>query len=150
MDTYYYRKGQELVSNPLSDVDVLLIRAGNELSAKQYDTALQHFSQASLKAGGDADRQVRALYGIQQVRYEQGKDDEVVRVSPQLLELRPQRERWIIPHAYYKLGQAYVRLGRASDARGAFEAIGRFDDYDFQNSLAGRAEEELQKLKGEK
>jgi tetratricopeptide (TPR) repeat protein len=147
MDTFYFRKGQELIGNPLSDVDVLIIQGGNEFSARRYDAALQLFSEATLKAGSDADRKVRALYGMQQVLYEQGKDDEVVRLAPQVFELRPRRERWVIPHAYFKVGQAYARLGQKSEARAAFEAIDRFDGYDFQNSLTGRAEDELRKVK---
>jgi tetratricopeptide (TPR) repeat protein len=147
MDTFYFRKGQELIASPLSDVDVLIIQAGNELSARRYDAALQLYSEAVPKAGPDADRKVRALYGMQQVLYEQGRDDEVVRLAPQVFEIQPRRERWVIPHAYFKVGQAYARLGKKTDARAAFEAIDRFDGYDFQNSLTGRTEDELRKVK---
>jgi TolA-binding protein len=84
---------------------------------------------------------------MQQVLYEQGRDDEVVRLAPQVFEIQPRRERWVIPHAYFKVGQAYARLGKKTDARAAFEAIDRFDGYDFQNSLTGRTEDELRKVK---
>jgi tetratricopeptide (TPR) repeat protein len=150
MDTYYARRGRELLEAPLTEADILLIKAGNESALKQYGPALRLFSEAAQKAASDVDLEARALYGMQQMSYEQGDDNGVVVLSPRLFALRPNRERWLIPHGYFKLGQAYARQGRIAEARASFEAISRFDDYDFQTSLENRAEEEMKKLNEQK
>jgi tetratricopeptide (TPR) repeat protein len=150
MDTYYARRGRELLEAPLTEADILLIKAGNESALKEYGPALRLFSEAAQKAGSDVDLEARALYGMQQMYYEQRDDNGVIALSPRLFALRPNQEQWLIPHGYFKLGQAYVRQGRIAEARASFEAISRFDEYDFQTSLENRAEEELKKLNEQK
>jgi tetratricopeptide (TPR) repeat protein len=146
MDTYYYRKGRELLEAPLTDVDILFLRAANESTLKRNESAFRLFSDAAGKAGNDADRTARALYGMMATAYEQGDDERVVTLSSRLVVLQPARERWVIPHGYFKLGQSYARLGKRAEAQVSFEAISRFDGYDFQSSLENRAEDELEKL----
>jgi tetratricopeptide (TPR) repeat protein len=145
-DRYNYRRGQELVATPLSEADVLILKGGNALSMKRYDEALKLYGDVERNAAVDVDQRAQAFYGMQQVYYEQGKDTEIIGLTPQLLALQPRRERWLIPHAYFKLGQAYARQGKKAEARAAFEATKRFDDYDFQESLENRVKEELRKL----
>jgi tetratricopeptide (TPR) repeat protein len=145
-DRYNYRKGQELAAAPLSEAEILILKGGNELSMKRYDEALKFYAGAEQSTIADDDRHAQALYGMQQVYYEQGKDTEIIALSSRLPALRPKHERWLIPHSYFKLGQAYARQGKKAEARAAFETINRFDDYDFQESLENRAEEELKKL----
>jgi len=145
-DRYNYRRGQELAAAPLSEPDVLMLKGANAFSMKRYDEALKFYTDVEHNTAADVDRHAQALYGMQQIYYEQGKDTEIIGLSPRLLALRPMRERWLIPHAYFKLGQAYARQGRKAEARAAFEAIKSFDEYDFQESLENRVDEELKKL----
>lgn len=145
-DTYYYRKGQELLAAPLTEADVLAIRASNESTLKRQDSAYRLFSEAEAKAGSDIDRRARAIYGMMAVSYEQGEDERVVTLSKRLFSLEPVKERWLIPHGFFKLGQALARQGKKDQARDAFEAVSRYDDYDFQSSIENRTDEELKAL----
>lgn len=145
-DSYYYRRGQELIRRRLTRAEILIVMAGNELSQKMYDSALVKYNQALENADGNADFQARALYGIQQTECEAEKFTDAVETSTRLLALKPTTETWLIPHAWCKLGQAYARLGRTAEARSAFDKVGEYDDFDFQVSLKAQVEEELKKL----
>jgi len=146
-DAYYYRLGQQRLQEQLTDAEAFLLRASNEMNRKNYDLAAQLYNDALERANGDVDLQARALYGIQQLYFEREQFTEAVSTSNQLLGLKPEKERWLIPHGYFRLGQIYTKLGRPADALRAFEAVERFDDYDFQAGLEGRVEEEMKKLK---
>ncbi len=146
-DTHLYRRGQQRMRQPMSDALVLLIKADNELGMKNYDSALVRYKEALGKSGTDIDRQASALYGLAQTYYEKERYTEVINIAQQLLALKPPEEKWLIPHGHFKMGQAYLKLGRKNDARREFQKIADYDDYDYQSSLEGRAEEELEKLK---
>lgn len=145
-DAYLYRLATDRMRKPMTESDALLIRASNESTLGRPDSARQLYDQALLKSAGDEDLQARALYGIQQLLFDKKEYNEVVTVSGKLVSLKPQTERWIIPHAYFRLGQAYARLGNTDEARKAFRMIETFDDYDFQSRLEENVEEELKHL----
>jgi tetratricopeptide (TPR) repeat protein len=146
-DARYYRMGQDRLGAPLGEVDVLLIKAGNEAARKRYEPALALYNEALAKGAGNPDLQARALYGEQGIYYDHGEYPQVVTLSHQLLSTHPVRELWLIPHGYFRLGQALAKLGRTEEARQAFEKISEYDDYESQTSLESRAEEELARLK---
>jgi len=145
-DAYNYRMAQQFLSRPISEAEALLIKASNEMGRKNYIAASTLYDDALGHAGNDVDLQARALYGIQQLCFEREKYPEAIAISNRLLSLKPERERWLIPHGYFRLGQIYAKLGQMTDARKAFEQVEQFDDYDFQTGLEGRVEEELKKL----
>jgi hypothetical protein len=92
------------------------------------------------------DIQVRALYGLQQSQFEADSLAGAAATAHQLLALQPANEVWIIPHAWFKLGQTYAKEGRIADARAAFSRVDDYDDYDFQERLEGQVKEERKKL----
>ncbi|MBI4535174.1 MAG: DUF3808 domain-containing protein [Ignavibacteriae bacterium] len=145
-DKHHYRLGQELLRRPLTDAEILIIKGGNESSRNNPDRAMKLYEEALQKAGTNADTRVRALYGIQQAQYDMKMFPEVVETSNRLLALKPVSEIWIIPHAWFRLGQSYAKQGMIAEARRAFEMIDQYDDYDFQNRLESRAEQEMKKL----
>ncbi|MEW6512061.1 MAG: tetratricopeptide repeat protein [Bacteroidota bacterium] len=143
---YYYRRALERVTLPLSQGDILAIMADNELGLKNYDSARTHLERALILTPGDPDLEARALYSLMQLHFDQERFVESVEAGLRLVALKPSRETWLIPHGYYRLGRAYARLGRISEAREAFDRVDDFDDFDFQSSLEERVEEELTKL----
>lgn len=145
-DAYYFRRAQYHVKHPISEAEGLVIRAGNEQSNKHYDAALQIFARAVDASHNDPEVQSRALLGLMQTRLDQERYQAIEQLSRQLFALRPEREAWVIPHGYFTLGQAYARLGRIKDARNAFDMVDEYDDYDFQDQLESRVEDELEKL----
>jgi tetratricopeptide (TPR) repeat protein len=145
-EAYYYRRAQEQISRPLTDVETGLIKAGNLSSAKQYPAALQLYTTALDLAAADQELASRALLGILQVQYELKQDDDLVRTAPRLFALSPRRELWVVPQGYLKYGQALARLGRKDEARKAFKQVREYDGYDFQDQTEQRVEEEVKKL----
>lgn len=146
-DQNNYRRGQELLRHPLTPAEILVVKAGNESSQKKYAHAIELFQKAFQDADGNPDIQARALYGVQQAQFDADSLAGSVATAHLLLALKPLNETWIIPHAWFKLGQAYAKLGKADDARAALSRVEEYDDYDFQERLEAQVKEEL-KMKG--
>jgi len=147
MAVYFYRRAQYSLRHPISEAEANIIRAENEMSGKGYDAALSLYSAAAASAGSDIEIRSRALLGLMQVQYELQRYQDVEVTSRQLLALQPAEETWVLPHGYCTLGQAYARMGKTAEARKAFAMVDEYDDYDYQDRLESRVEEELKKLK---
>jgi tetratricopeptide (TPR) repeat protein len=145
-DANLYRRGEELAARPLTPAEIALVKAGNVYNRKLLDSAAVYYGQARDMAGTNPDIRLRALYGLQQVYYDSGRDTTAVRAGEEAVTIKPVRETWIIPHAYFKLAQSYERLGQIADARRALDRIDDFDDYDYQKSLERGVKEERNKL----
>ena len=145
-DSYNYRQGRELLGHPLSPAEALVIRAGNELTRKMYAESIASCARALAISGGNVDTRLKALYGLQQAQFEAGQFSPAEETARTLLVLAPVQETWIVPHAWFKLGQTYLQEGRLPEARAAFEKVKTYDDYDFQDRLEPRVKEELEKL----
>jgi tetratricopeptide (TPR) repeat protein len=141
-----YRRGQLRLQKPLTDVDRLLIQAENEATQEHHERAIGIYKEVLLKYHPDVDQQALAIYGVVQAAYELQRYQEVIEMAHWLTSLQPQAERWLIPHGHYRLGQAYARLGQASEARRQFELVKKFRNYEYQNRLESRVEEELRRL----
>jgi len=147
-ERYYFRRSQELLAQPLTQGEATLIRAGNAAGAKNYLASLQLAEEGARLAAGEPEVLSRALLAVMQALYELKRYDDAVQIAPRIFALSPRRELWILPHAYFKLGQSLVKLNRMGEARKAFDMVDEFDDYDFQERLERNVEEELDKLGG--
>jgi tetratricopeptide (TPR) repeat protein len=145
-DSYNYRRGQELISRPLTPGEILVIRAANESTLKHPERSFRLYREAFAEAGTDVDLQLRALYGIQQIQYDSTHLADAVETSLRLLALKPVKELWIIPHAWFRLGLIYEKQGKFEDARKTLEHVREFDGYDFESQLEEQVKEELSKL----
>lgn len=147
-DANLYRRGEELSARPLTPAEVALIKAGNVHNRKLYDSSLVYYRAALDLSGNDPDPRLRALYGMQQVYYDTERDSLALKMGQEAVTIKPVRETWVVPNAYFKLAQSYERLGRKDDARAALDRTTDFDDYDNQKSLERRVEEERKTLNG--
>ena len=145
-DSYNYRQGQELLRHPLSEAEGLVVKGGNEFTRKKYEQSLSTYNDALGKANGNVDTELKALYGILQAQFESGMFTNAEETSGRIFALKPVNEIWIIPHAWFKLGQTYEKLEKFADARTAFKKVKDYDDYDFQERLEPHVKEEMQKL----
>ena len=145
-DSYNYRQGQELVRQPLTDAEALVVKGGNEFTQKKYAQSIDTYNEALAKCSGNPDTRLKALYGIQQSQFEAGMFAKAEETSRRLLALKPVNETWIIPHAWFKLGETYEKQEKLADALAAFKKVGEYDDYDFQERLEPHVREEVQKL----
>ena len=145
-DSYNYRRGRELLRQPLAEAEGLIVKAGNEFAQKKYARCIATYDEALTKTSGNVDSQLKALYGIQQAECDSGMFAKAEETSRRLLALTPVTETWIIPYAWFKLGQVYEKQERYTDARAAFQKAGEYDDYDFQERLEPLVKAEMQKL----
>jgi tetratricopeptide (TPR) repeat protein len=144
-DYQHYRRSQIRLQHPLTDLDALLIKAENALSIKRHEAARVLFLEA-LNQMPDTDQLAQAWYGLMQVQYEQEQFTESIQTGRRLVALNPPRERWLVPHGLFKLGQSYAKSGMMTEARAAFQAVKRYKDYDFEARLRARVDRELQSL----
>ena len=147
-DGYNYRRGQELLLRPMTEAEILIVKAGNESSQRKFARSIEMYNDALEKINGDIDVQARALYGILQSQFDAEMFTGAVETSRRTVALNPVNETWIIPHAWFKLGQIYVKQGKLADARSAFDRVGEYDDYNFQERLETQVQQEMKKLDG--
>lgn len=145
-DVQHYRRGQELLKRPITEGEILIVRAGNESNQKNYNKAIALYREAAQAAASDQNVRARALYGMAQAQYDTKQFADVLETSNAILSLQPVNELWILPHALFKQGQAHAQLGNLADARQAFEKVRNYDDYEFQDRLESRAQDEINGL----
>jgi hypothetical protein len=144
---YWYRRGQELARRPLTRAEILLIEGTNFATRKEHGEAHRVLRDALANAGNDADIQLRILYTRQGILFDQENWSGVIETSRQIMMHRPVGDLWILPHALVREAQAAAKLGRREEALRLLDEAGRYEDYDFQESLEGRMEEEQERLK---
>jgi tetratricopeptide (TPR) repeat protein len=145
-DMYYYRRGQQLVRTPITKAQTLLTRADNVDRQKKTTEAINLYRQALSASGSDIDAQARAMYGLQQTQMDADSLTSALDTSQKLIRMEPVNEKWILPHAWFGLGEIYAKLGRIDEAREAFDQVEEYDDYDFQARLERRLERERTKI----
>ena len=147
-ESYLYRIAVRRLKEPITPAEALLIRGGNDLGRKAYDSAETLYRQVLQPGLTDADIRGRALIGLQQIYNAKEDYRSALRAGEELTVLKPGKETWVIPQGFLQLGATLEKLGRATDARAAYEKVLEYDDYDFQKSLEERARKELSRLKG--
>jgi tetratricopeptide (TPR) repeat protein len=145
-DALNYRRGQELLTRPLTDVEALIVKGANEASQKNIDSAIVMQREAFSRAAGNVEFQTRALYGVLQAQYDAERYADAEITARELLALHPVRELWILPHTWFRLGQICMKLRRTDEARAAFDKVGDYDDYEYQDRLESQLKTEEEKL----
>jgi tetratricopeptide (TPR) repeat protein len=146
-DAYYVRRSRELLRTPLTQADILLIRADNRRGLNDTLGALGLYSQVLGLAGLSPDAEAEARYGVQQILLDGGHYAGAALAADSILALSPRKEAWIPPHALFMRGRALAHLGLHNAAQQAFEAALQYDGYDFQERLERRINEEIQRVK---
>jgi tetratricopeptide (TPR) repeat protein len=145
-ESVYWRRAQLLMASPMTAVDIALIIASNEAQRGNRDRAIALYRSAVHLSTGDPDRQAQALYGVVQTSYQCDDDRTVLAEAPKVMQLRPKRETWVIPHTLLVLGRAQSRLGQKAEAKKTLAQGLSHEDYDWEVTLRGRMERELEKL----
>ncbi|MEK6650005.1 MAG: tetratricopeptide repeat protein [Bacteroidota bacterium] len=146
-ESVYWRRAQLLIAAPMNAVDFALLMASNESQRGRRQQAIAMYYSAAHLAGNDAERKAQALYGVAQPAYQCDDDKTAIAVVPEILQLRPRREVWVLPHALLVLGRAQARQGLKTDAQRTFEQALAYEDYDWEMNVRGRIEREVEKLK---
>jgi tetratricopeptide (TPR) repeat protein len=148
-DSYQLRKLRELAARPLTAAEILLVQANNASSRKEIDSSVAYYTAALAVSGSDSDAKARALYGLQQIKFERGDFAGAISDGQQAVAVATPRETWVAPQAYLKIAQSLAKLGKKKEALEALRKIEDFDDYDFQKSVEERAEEERESIEKE-
>ena len=146
-ETYMYRIARRRMKEPITPAEALLIRGGNDLARKAYDSAASLYRRVMDSSGTDVDLRARALLGLQQVALAKEDYAAALTTGEELTALRPPTERWTVPQGLLQLGGTLEKLGRTAEARSAYEKVFEYDDYDFQKSVEEKARRELSRLK---
>jgi tetratricopeptide (TPR) repeat protein len=146
-ESYLYRVALRRLRDPITPTEAILIRGGNDLGRKAYDSAETLYSQVLQTGGTDADIRGRALIGLQQLYNAKEDYRSALRAGEELTALKPEKETWLLPQGFLQLGATLEKLGRLKDARAAYEKVLGYDDYDFQKSLEEKARKEVSRLK---
>lgn len=145
-ESVYWRRAQLLMASPMTTVDIALIAASNEAQRGNRDRSMAIYRAAAYQSSGDPERQAQAIYGVVQTAFQCDDDRTVMAEAPKVVHLRPKRETWVIPHTLLILGRSQARLGRNDEAKRTFEQALSYEDYDWEVTLRGRIERELEKL----
>jgi tetratricopeptide (TPR) repeat protein len=145
-DIQTYRRGQDLLTRPLTAAEIAIVKGENEFSQKNYTRAVEFYNEAVRLSADNVDIQARALYGLLQALTEASRLTDALDTAKRLVMLNPSVERWIIPSTWFRVGQIHARLGNPAEATLAFDRVKEYDDYEFQERLEDRVREEQAKL----
>ena len=147
-EKFWLRKLRIRQSNPVSQVDSLLIVADNNRATGRLDDAIKDYNKLNSEyyPSSNDDIKVQINHGTAQV-YSKKKDyNKAIELFTMNLSLNPSEEKWLIPEAYYQIGRCYMRLGDRKKAEEFFDKANDIDyDYDFKDSMDGKIKNELSK-----
>jgi tetratricopeptide (TPR) repeat protein len=145
-EKYWLRKVNERIASPLLPIDSMLIvadnfRAASNISdaAKTYDYMFQN-----LYATADQDLKLQINHGYASLLFKNKDYNKAIEYFKQNITLKPQREMWLVPEAYFQIGRSYLRLGNKNEAIKYFDLAEDIDyDFDFKGSLDTKIKNEL-------
>ncbi len=148
-DQYSARKARHFLNTPVHHYDSLLLAAENSLYSGRYDRAIDLFRQLSSSNDASADIVRRSEYGIGEALYEKKMFAEARETFRRLETEDVSGEQWLHPWSYYNAARCSIHLGDRTAALAELEHVTNYDDYDYENWLSFRTDQEIQKLKKE-
>jgi tetratricopeptide (TPR) repeat protein len=145
-EKFWLRKLRYRQSNPVSQIDSLLIIADNnravgklEESISEYNKLYETFYQSS-----NDDIKVQINHGFAQVQFRKKDYNKAIEIFTRNLTLSPAEEKWLVPEAYFQIGRCYMRLGDKNKAVEFFDKAEAIDyEYDFKDALDNKIKNEL-------
>ena len=148
-EKHWLRKLNEKSAAPISPVDSVLIVAANNVSVGKYDEGIAQYQKLiSDNAGnGNDDIMAQINIGLGAAYFKQKDFNKAIEQFKKNYNLKPVKENWLVPEAYFQTGRALLRLGRKSEAEQSFDKVMDFDyDYDFKNAMDSKIKNELTKF----
>jgi tetratricopeptide (TPR) repeat protein len=137
----FLKYSKKLINIPLSDFDKKLLTGMNYRYSFNTAEALNIFNgiliSDKLPSMSDDDK-VRLYMETGHAYTYEKKDDLAIDYFTRATKLKPNDERWMIPHAYFELGKIYTRKGNSKKAEEMFEKIYEYGDYDLRLFLEMR------------
>jgi tetratricopeptide (TPR) repeat protein len=147
-EKFWLRKLRYRQTNPVSQIDSLLIVADNNTATGRLDDATDEYNilNTSYYQSSNDDIKAQVNQGLAEVYYKQKNYNKAIEIFTKILTLNPNEEKWLVPDAYFQIGRCYMRLGDRNKAKEYFDKAESIDyDYDFKDSMDGKIKNELSK-----
>jgi tetratricopeptide (TPR) repeat protein len=138
-----YNRAQDRMADPLSQQDIDLIIARNNINCAQYTQARQKLDKILADHPGLSRTKVREIeYYKGQIMFYQNQVNSAIQKFNDLLAEESVEDEWYWEWGHYYRGRAYVKLGMTEQARNDFEIAADTDS----RSLEDRVKKELMLL----
>lgn len=147
-EKFWLRKLRLRQSNPVSQIDSLLIIADNNRATGKLTEALDDYNRlnSTFYASSNDDIKAQINQGSAQVYIKKKDYNKAIELFTKNVSLNPSEEKWLVPEAYFQIGRCYLRLGDRKKAEEFFDKANDVDyDYDFKDSMDGKIKNELSK-----
>jgi tetratricopeptide (TPR) repeat protein len=134
----FYQYSRKLISKPINEFDSLVLTAMNYRYSSMPDEALKILNNILISDGMSSlsdDDKIRLYMETGHSYTYAGKDDLAIDYFTRCTKLKPDTEKWMVPHAYFELGKIYSRKGNIPKSEDMFEKIDDFGDYELKSFL---------------
>ncbi len=142
LDKFFYRYAKERIAAPLRQYDKDLITAMNYRETNRVDQAISMYEDMLVKRehlkSGTVDDRIRLFHNLGLSYHYVKQYDKATDYFQRCLPLKPETEKWLVPHSYFELGKIYSEKGDRKKAVEMFEKTHDYDDFDFESFLEMR------------
>ncbi len=139
LDRLFYRYAQDKIKTALSNFDKKMITAMNLRESGKADNAISIYNEYlnSVESGNSFsdDEKIRFYYDLGVAYTYRKNSDKAVECFNKCIKLKPQQEKWLVPHSYFELGKIYYKNNNRKKAEEMFETVYSYDDFDFESFL---------------
>ncbi len=149
----YYQKAkdnkfaQEHAIKALSEIEIGLVKSQHLFNIGEYTKQLVVVDETLKKSGITDDQRAELLYRSARAAHEKGDYAQAESRYQQALATKPQKETWIPPAAYYRLGLTQEKVGKKTEAQQNLEQALAFKDYENEKPMRKLMERDLARLK---
>ncbi len=134
-DRYASRKARKLMKEPLTKVDIELIRALNSNASSNWNDAMQRAENVLKVSGLTPEQKAMAHYAIGQALQGQKKYKDAIDRYRRTTAMGIHGERWVTPFSYYYMAECYKKLGDRTKWKEYIEQAKRYGDFDNEELL---------------
>lgn len=135
-DAYAKRKGEYYYDHPLSEDEISMIKASNNIESGKFSEAYSSLMQLSQRLNSEK-LKGEALQYLSDVSFELGKTNESLEYANRALKINIKDEKWIKPFSFYYGARAFLKNGNKAMATRYLDEAEDLSDYDFKSKLTG-------------
>ncbi|MGE5679612.1 MAG: tetratricopeptide repeat protein [Bacillota bacterium] len=135
-DAYAKRKGEIYYDHPLTENEIDIIKASNNIESGRYSEAYNALIQLLPKASSDKQKGEILQY-LSDVTFELEKINDSIEYANRALKTNIKDEKWIKPFSFYYGARAFLKAGNKAMASRYLEQAEGISDYDYKSKLSG-------------
>jgi tetratricopeptide (TPR) repeat protein len=138
-----YDRARDRIENPMTETEIALRLARNNMDCSNFDEALQRFDELLARKDQLSQSDILEIeYYKGEILFHQGHINSAIQQFNNLLAMERREDEWYRGWGYYYRGRAYLKLGMEEQARNDFEYAADTDS----RSLEDRVKKELMLL----